>query len=504
MLKDKVDRREAFLVLGIGCFLASLALAGSGQSSEFNGIPSFAGASGLSLVLSFALFAMVLLCRSRRVLVAFDAAGAIAAAVWLASVILAWLSEGSAAPLSLDLPSTVTRTLTTFLSLRWGMSLAVEEGREGAAFRIVFLSAAAGSLLLLAALAAGGFLGGIVNAACSLTSALALLKLDGSAGRRALLRDRGEDAENAPDAQPGSPEEDVDEPVRKKWRDDGLRFTFFGGRIVEGAVTGFMLGILYLLPQEPAAVDGGFAAIACTGILLCAGFAAAKTGIDSQTSAMLVPIGLFVLYALVVACFSQNELLVWLRVACGLLVVFQYGRSCMLAELFKPLLRLEGRTVFCFAVIALFASWSLASWITIALVSPHVSATGPLLEIVWYAVAAYVAYLALSTVRYVNLCLPSRKASLLLQCEQGLPAALEDAMAAIAQESGLSERESEVFEYLARGYSRTYIEKALYVSKNTVKSHMYRIYKKLDVNSQDALIDLVVARCWPPAAADGS
>lgn len=56
---------------------------------------------------------------------------------------------------------------------------------------------------------------------------------------------------------------------------------------------------------------------------------------------------------------------------------------------------------------------------------------------------------------------------------------------------GLSAREQEVFEMLARGRNRAYISKALVVSDNTTRTHMKNVYRKLGVHSQQELIDLV-------------
>ena len=44
---------------------------------------------------------------------------------------------------------------------------------------------------------------------------------------------------------------------------------------------------------------------------------------------------------------------------------------------------------------------------------------------------------------------------------------------------------------LARGRDRTYIQEQLVISRNTVKSHVKHIYTKLDVHSQQDLIDLI-------------
>lgn len=61
----------------------------------------------------------------------------------------------------------------------------------------------------------------------------------------------------------------------------------------------------------------------------------------------------------------------------------------------------------------------------------------------------------------------------------------------VAQKAGLSIRETEVFMYLAKGRNASYIEKKLYISNHTVKAHMLKIYRKLDVHTMQELIDVV-------------
>ena len=75
--------------------------------------------------------------------------------------------------------------------------------------------------------------------------------------------------------------------------------------------------------------------------------------------------------------------------------------------------------------------------------------------------------------------------------------AFEEACLAIAAEAGLSPRQTEVFALLAKGRNAPYIEDALVVSYHTVKAHIYRIYQKLDVHSQQELINRVEDRVSP-------
>lgn len=55
---------------------------------------------------------------------------------------------------------------------------------------------------------------------------------------------------------------------------------------------------------------------------------------------------------------------------------------------------------------------------------------------------------------------------------------------------GLSARETEILEYLARGRSQPYIREELVLSKNTVATHVKHIYQKLNVHSRQELLDL--------------
>lgn len=61
----------------------------------------------------------------------------------------------------------------------------------------------------------------------------------------------------------------------------------------------------------------------------------------------------------------------------------------------------------------------------------------------------------------------------------------------LAVRSGLSPRETEVMMLLARGHSYARIAKILYLSENTVKTHVRNIYGKLGIGSREDLFGLV-------------
>lgn len=65
------------------------------------------------------------------------------------------------------------------------------------------------------------------------------------------------------------------------------------------------------------------------------------------------------------------------------------------------------------------------------------------------------------------------------QCEQ------------LAQRYSLTERELDVFRLLAHGRNVPFIEGELIISRNTIKTHIKHLYQKMDLHSQQELIDMV-------------
>lgn len=61
----------------------------------------------------------------------------------------------------------------------------------------------------------------------------------------------------------------------------------------------------------------------------------------------------------------------------------------------------------------------------------------------------------------------------------------------ICDRYALTPREREVFYLLARGRNAEHISKQLFISVHTSKTHISRIYHKMDINSQQQLIDIV-------------
>lgn len=61
----------------------------------------------------------------------------------------------------------------------------------------------------------------------------------------------------------------------------------------------------------------------------------------------------------------------------------------------------------------------------------------------------------------------------------------------VSSRFSLTPREREVMEYLGKGRNASYISEVLFISENTVKSHMKHIYRKLGINTQQQLLDML-------------
>lgn len=75
--------------------------------------------------------------------------------------------------------------------------------------------------------------------------------------------------------------------------------------------------------------------------------------------------------------------------------------------------------------------------------------------------------------------------------KEGDDAARARVLEQLARSRGLSPRETEVFEFLAKGRNCSFISSQLVISEETAKTHIKRIYRKFGVHSQQALLDLV-------------
>ena len=71
------------------------------------------------------------------------------------------------------------------------------------------------------------------------------------------------------------------------------------------------------------------------------------------------------------------------------------------------------------------------------------------------------------------------------------PKTFEQRFDELSQQYGLTDREREIAELTARGYSSTRIAERLYISSSTVRFHQQNVYRKFDIHSRQEFVDLV-------------
>ncbi len=107
----------------------------------------------------------------------------------------------------------------------------------------------------------------------------------------------------------------------------------------------------------------------------------------------------------------------------------------------------------------------------------------------------YVALFALALLLTALTCTFSRDA--MASAWELMPAKVEftgkfrKACRLLEDEYGLTNRESEIMELVLRGRNGSYVQEKLVISKNTYQTHMRNMYKKLDVHSNQELMDLL-------------
>ena len=124
----------------------------------------------------------------------------------------------------------------------------------------------------------------------------------------------------------------------------------------------------------------------------------------------------------------------------------------------------------------------------------------PLLSDVAVRVGSYQGVLSfvlvgLAVLTMISIGTQDRLAFALENWEQEASGSLQEALVGrcrvIAEEYGLTKRESEILPYLAQGYSLPYIRNELYIAQSTIDTHVRHIYKKLDIHSREELITKV-------------
>ena len=90
------------------------------------------------------------------------------------------------------------------------------------------------------------------------------------------------------------------------------------------------------------------------------------------------------------------------------------------------------------------------------------------------------------------------------QVDVGASPGYEELMALAGTRFGLSPREEEVLALIGHGHTRQEVADALGISLQTAKTHVARIYHKLDVHSQQEMLEVLESCREECGARDGA
>ena len=81
---------------------------------------------------------------------------------------------------------------------------------------------------------------------------------------------------------------------------------------------------------------------------------------------------------------------------------------------------------------------------------------------------------------------------------------IDDRLEEMAEEYSLTNRELDILRLIYRGMSNNEIAEELFISKSTVKSHIYNIFRKANVKSRSEIILLIHDKNYRPDSAEVS
>jgi DNA-binding CsgD family transcriptional regulator len=107
-----------------------------------------------------------------------------------------------------------------------------------------------------------------------------------------------------------------------------------------------------------------------------------------------------------------------------------------------------------------------------------------------FAVTAVVVWLILVTYFLVRLSNVKERGKA-LESSPTVEKEIEEICRSIARDYGLSQREEEILELLARGHAQPYICEHFVLAPGTVKSHVTHIYRKLNIGKRESLFTVI-------------
>ena len=482
-----ISKRDATIVTGASCFLASLLCSLTGQISHFSGLrfthPLDFLLCGLAVVL---LMLCSKLFRKRTCRIVLSTANIALFVIWVVASAILIISPALDAPTSNALTiayGTIGRICLIILTVQWNYHISNLPELNG--LRLAIVIGALTALLYLALSAIGGTVALIATFFACGYSAVVCALLDQKDAQKESIRSDVPSADSI--LLEDSSEEDPQEPlmVEGQKRHRMSITSFFASRVAFGTAFGVLLGI-----------STGMSSIrlsspwltATTMILLIAAIVFLVLSDEPQPGthdiAGLAPA---CLYLLLLGCFGMADPSGTGRILPGIAILPWFLQMYVQLPSYRKMLGIDpAQFAYLERLSALLPFEILTA--TLSWASPKTSDTIHVLAPMsgWLA-TALVIVCTIVMIRHFHLYYPETRG----ETHQSDEVGFEAAIARLCDQYGISPREQDVLRLLAEGYSRPFIEKRLYISAGTVKTHTYHIYRKMGLSSRDELISLL-------------
>ena len=483
-LSHRKKAKETGLVAGLSCLVAFTMCSLTGQLEVFSGIAHFDPRGFMVCgILALLMLAGVQSFRRRTMRMALAFINCVAACLW---VVMTWwfVFDGDSlglGDLGMLLFGSLGRAAAMGLTVQWHLHVAllgekdvartVSSAMIAAVSLYIALCVVGGESALAIAcvmlLASGGLL--VLRETCLSLDEVA--EFDDCEGLAA-LDDEGAETKR--------------KRTRRLW---ALRVRLFASRVMWGVLFGFLLSAVSVFRAPVLANDGIGIGLVAASALTVMGLRKARFAVPSDAAAFLPAILLVILGV----CFYSHNTRDYARLAAGAAYVCWFALLYFQVPTYRRLMRMHP-AIFAYAdTLCSFVVFEGMTWLTLA--------SAPLMAFLrdneqlvlhlafWYTVILFVAATFVLSRHFTNYYPERREARAASERAAGETPASHDARS-IARDKGLTERETEVFLLLSEGYSRPYIQKRLFISEGTIKTHTRSIYRKLEVNSRDELIDL--------------
>ncbi|MDR0513674.1 MAG: helix-turn-helix transcriptional regulator [Coriobacteriaceae bacterium] len=486
-LRDIAPKLKLNLVCGLGFLTAQTLCSISGQIEAFSDIHYFSSYGFLScLIVSVMMMAGVALWQISAVRRILSVANLLMTSVWIVDALYCVgivVTGGTPSGLALLLFACCCRISSMILTIQWSLFIAACD--EQGVILNVSLAMTLAVILYILVCQIGGIMALAVVGIMLLGSNASLIREEFS------FDDPSAESLDCTFGHRVNPEEGKE----KAWFYSlgAVRARLFASRIAWGVLFGLLFAAASLFPQpKPGSTFVAWCSLLLLTALGVVVFFLFKKEEPPLSAATFLPA---LLAGIVYVCFFESDTNSHARVFVVICHLSWFTQMFYQTPTYRRLLRMDP-AVFAYSdKLCSFISFECTMWAMLAL-APSVTFLGSPQTVAQAAQWYTIALLAISIVSMSNHFLgyypqshriPAFKNALPVLAREDLPNIVDR----LSEQYRLTAREADVFRLLALGYSKPYIQKSLFLSEGTVRTHVRNIYQKLAVTSRDELIVLV-------------